>query len=97
MEDRARGEEKLRYVAEERGSGISPQAIPQHLAITKTLAMVKYHSNKPARDDPRIPPGTPEVHSHFIFAMLGKIPSWPIYFRNFQALFGKLRIRLLSV
>ena len=58
VEDGARGEEKLRYVAEERGSGISPQAIPPHLAITKSLAMVKYYSHEPARDDPRLPPGT---------------------------------------
>jgi hypothetical protein len=75
VEDGARGEERLRYVAEERGSGISPQAIPQHLAVTKTMATVKYHSQDRAPDDPRIPPGTPEVHSRFIFAILGKIPG----------------------
>jgi hypothetical protein len=94
-EDRARGEEELRYIAEERGSGISPQAISPNLAITKTLAMVKYHSREPGRDDPRIPPRTPEVHSHFFFGMLGKYPSLPIYLKNFQALFASVAIAFI--
>jgi hypothetical protein len=95
MEDRARGEGELRYVAEERGSGISPQAISQNFAITRTLALVKYHSREPGGDDPRIPPRTPEVHSHFIFGMIGKYPSLPIYLRNFQALFASVAIAFI--
>ena len=95
VEDGARGEEKLRYVAEDRGSGISPLGIPRHLAFPKTLATVKYHSPESARDDPRIPPGTAEVHSRFIFAMLGKIPGLQIYLRNFQALFASVAVALI--
>jgi hypothetical protein len=95
VEDGVRGEEKLRYVADERGSGISPQAISPNLAITKSLAMVKYFSHGPGQDDPRLPPGTAEVHPRFIFGMLVNIPSWPIYFKNFQALFASLAIAFL--
>jgi hypothetical protein len=95
VEDGARGEEKLRYVAEDRGSGISPLGIPRHLAFPKTLATVKYHSYESTRDDPRIPPRTPEVHSRFIFAMLGKIPGLQIYLRNFQALFASVAIAFI--
>jgi hypothetical protein len=95
VEDGARGEEKLRYVAEDGGSGIRPLGIPQHLAITKTLATVKYYSRESTRDDPRISPGTPEVHSCFIFAMLFKLPSFPIYLRNFQALFASVAIAFI--
>ena len=95
VEDGARGEEKLRYVADERGSGISPQAIPPNLAVTKSLAMVKYYSHGPGRDDPRVPSDLPEVHSRFIFGMFVNIPSWPVYFRNFQALFASLAIAFL--
>jgi hypothetical protein len=95
VEDGARGEEKLRYVVESRGSGISPLGIPRHLTIPKTLATVKYHSPESTRDDPRLSPGTPEVPSRFIFAMLGKIPSFQIYLRNFQALFASVAIALI--
>ena len=95
VEDGARGEEKLRYVADERGSGISPQAISPNLAVTKSLAMVKHYSHGPGQDDSRLPPGTAEVHSRFIFGMLVSMPSWPIYFRNFQALFASLAIAFL--
>jgi hypothetical protein len=95
VEDGVRGEEKLRYVADERGSGISPQAISPNLAITKSLAMVKYFSHGPGQDDPRLPPGTAEVHSRFIFGMFVSMPSWPIYFKNFQALFASLAIAFL--
>jgi hypothetical protein len=95
VEDGARGEEKLRYVAEERGSGISPLGIPRHLAFPKTLATVKYYSYESTRDAPRIPAGAREVHSRFIFAMLGKIPGLQIYLRNFQALFASVAIALI--
>jgi hypothetical protein len=95
VEDGARGEEELRYVAEDRGSGISPLGIPPHLVITKSLATVKYYSRDSARGDPRIPPGTAEVHSCFIFAMLGKMPSLPVYLRNFQALFASVAIAFI--
>jgi hypothetical protein len=95
VEDGARREEKLRYVAEDRGSGISPLGIPRHLAFPKTLATVKYHSYESTRDEPRLPPGTPEVHSRFIFAMLGKIPGLQIYLRNFQALFASVAIAFI--
>ena len=95
VEDGARGEEKVRYVAEDRGSGISPLGISPNLAITKSLATVRYYSHESARDDPRIPPGTPGVHSRFIFAMLGKIPSLPIYLKNFQALFASVAIAFI--
>ena len=95
VEDGGMGEEKLRYIAEDRGSGISPLGIPPHLAFPKTLATVKYHSHESTREDPRIPPGTPEVHSRFVFAMLGKIPGWQIYLRNFQGLFGSVAIAFI--
>jgi hypothetical protein len=96
VEDGARGEEKLRYVAEDRGSGIRPLAIPQHLAIKKTLATVKYYSRESTGDDPRISPGTPEVHSRFIFAMLFNLPSFAIYIKNFQALFASVAIAFIA-
>jgi hypothetical protein len=95
VEDGAGGEEKLRYVGEGRGSGIRPLGIPPHLAFPKKLATVKDHSYESAREDPRIPPGTPEVHSRFVFAMLGKIPGWQIYLRNFQGLFGSVAIAFI--
>lgn len=72
-----------------------PLAIPQHLAITKSLATVKYYSRESTGDDPRISPGTPEVHSRFIFAMLFNLPSFPIYLRNFQALFASVAIAFI--
>ena len=95
VEDGGMGEEKVRYVAGGRGSGISPLGIPPHLAFPKTLATVKDHSYESAREDPRISSGTPEVHSRFVFAMLGKIPSWQIYLRNFQGLFGSVAIAFI--
>jgi hypothetical protein len=95
IEDEARGEEELRYVAEEGGSGINPLGFSRHLSFPKTLAMVKYHSHESTGEDPRNPPGTPEVHSRFIFAMFGKIPSLQIYLRNFQGLFGSVAIAFI--
>ena len=96
VEDGARGEEKLRYVAEDGGSGIRPLAIPQHLAITKMLATAKYYSRESTGDDPRISPDTPEIHSRFIFAMLFNLPSFAIYIKNFQALFASVAIAFIA-
>jgi hypothetical protein len=54
VEDGAHEAEKLRYVADERGSGINRQEVPQSLKITKSLATVRLHSYGSGRGDPRL-------------------------------------------
>ena len=95
IEDSAHGAERLRYVADERSSGISGQGIPQILKITKSLMAVKLHTYGSGRGDPRSSVGTEDVHSRLIFAMLVSPPSSGVFLKMFQALFASVAIAFI--
>jgi hypothetical protein len=96
VEDDVRGAETLRYVADEPGSGINRLGIPQNLKIAKSLVTVKLHNYVSGRGDPRLPAGAEDVHSRFIFAMLGSPPSWGLFGMMFQALFASIAIAFIA-
>ena len=75
VEDNAHGAERLRYVADEQESGINRSGVPQALKITKSLAMVKLHTYRSRRGDPRLSSNAAGTHSRFIFAMLISPPG----------------------
>jgi len=95
MEDSAHEAEKLRYVADEQGSGINRLGVLQSLKITKSLMTAKLHSYGSRRGDPRFSPNTADVHSRFIFAMLVSPPSMEVYMKLFQALFASVAIAFI--
>jgi len=95
MEDSTHEAERLRYVADEQGSGINRLGVPQSLKITKSLMTVRLHSYGSRRGDPRLSPNTADVHSRFIFAMLVSPPSREVYLKLFQALFASVAIAFI--
>jgi hypothetical protein len=96
VEDGGPEAEKLRYVAEERESGVNRLGVLRILKITKSLATVKLNRYGTRRGDPGIPYDKPEVHSRFTFAMLVAPSGGPIYLRNFQALFAAVAIAFIA-
>ena len=96
LEDDIRGVETLRYVADEPGSGINRLGIPQNLKIAKSLVTVKLHNYESGRGDPRLPAGAEDVHTRFIFAMLGSPPSSGLFGMMFQALFASAAIAFIA-
>jgi hypothetical protein len=95
VEDGTHEAEKLRYVADERGSGINRQGVPERLKITKSVATVKLRSYGSGRGDPRLSAGAEDVHSQFIFAVLVSAPSAGLYIKMFQALFASVAIAFI--
>jgi len=95
MEDSTHEAERLRYVADEQGSGINRLGVLQSLKITKSLITVKLHSYGSRRGDPRFSPNTADVHSRFIYAMLVSPPSTVLYMKMFQALFASVAIAFI--
>ena len=96
VEDDIHGAETLRYIADEPGSGIDRLGVPQNLEIAKSLVTVKLHNYGSGRGDPRLPVGATDVHSRFIFAMLGSPPSWGLFGMMFQALFASVAIAFIA-
>ncbi len=92
VEDRADGAENLRFVPDEKDSGISRLGIPPSLKITQTLATAKLYGYKSRRGDPRMPEGRTDVHSRFVFAFLAIPPGAGLFFVLFQALFASIAI-----
>jgi len=75
MEDSNHEAERLRYVADDQGSGINRLGVLQSLKITKSLMTVKLHGYGSRRGDPRFSPNTADIHSRIIFAMLVSPPA----------------------
>jgi hypothetical protein len=97
VEDRTHEAERLRYVADEQGSGLTRSGVLQSLKITKSLMAVKLHSYGSRRGDPRYSPNTPDVHSRFIYAILVSPPGTALYIKMFQALFASVAVALIAL
>jgi hypothetical protein len=95
VEDAAHRAETIRYVADERGSGISNLGISRVLKIKKSSAVVKLNDYVSGRGDPRISAGAGDVRSQFVFIMVVEPPSLRIHIPMFQALYASIVIALL--
>ena len=95
VEDGGRGAYEVRYVADDRASGISRLGTPHELVVERSLATVKYYEYESSLGHARASPGEPEIHSRFIFAIVGTFPGWPLHLKNFQALFASVAIALI--
>jgi hypothetical protein len=95
VEDRADGAEYLRYIPDEKDSGISRLGIPPSLKITRTGAFVKLYGYQSRRGDPQMPEGRADVHSRFVFAFLAVPPGAGLFFALSQALFASIAISFI--
>jgi hypothetical protein len=95
VEDGVHGAKTMRYVADERDSGISSLGVPRNLKITYSLATVKLHDYRSGRGDPRLSAGERDIHSRFVFSTLVDPPSLGIYIPMYQALFASIAIALI--
>ncbi len=92
VEDRADGADELRFIPDEKDSGISQLGIPSNLKITRTTAASKLYSYKSKRGDPRMAEGRTAVHSRFVLAFLMVPPGAGLFLALFQALFASIAI-----
>src|SRR5208283_5341075 len=69
--------------------------VPQSLKITKSLMMVKPHSYRSERDDPRFSADMADIHSQLVFAMLLSPPGTELYIKMLQALFVSVAIAFI--
>ncbi len=96
VEDGADGAENLRYVPDEKDSGISSLGIPSSLKITKTLTAVKLYGYQSRRGDQQIPEGRSDVHSRFVLALILAPPGAGLFIKLFQALFASIAIAFVA-
>jgi hypothetical protein len=79
----------LRFVAGEKESYVSQQAMPPNVRLINSLAtsrLLEYRSE-----------GTIKTHSQFVFAMLVAPNRVSLYFKLFQALFASVAVALLAL
>jgi hypothetical protein len=95
IEDAANGAGILRYVPDERDSGVSPLGVPGSLKVIRPITTVKIQLYESRRGDPRLPEGAADVHSRFVFAALIAAPGAPLLTKLFQALFASVAIAVL--
>jgi len=92
VEDRADGADELRFIPDEKDSGVSRLGIPSSLKITRTTVASKLYGYKSRRGDPRMPEGRTAVHSRFVLAFLIVPPGTGLFLALFQALFASIAI-----
>ena len=96
VEDGADGAENLRYIPDQKDSGISNLGIPSSLKITQTLAATKLYGYQSRRGDPKLPEGRADVHSRFVLALLLAPPGAGLFIKLFQALFASIAIAFVA-
>jgi hypothetical protein len=96
VEDATHGLEALRYVADERSTGVSSDSVPRSVRLARTLSGVTVRPNEPGLD-PGVLRSDREVHSQFYFAMLIAPKSLGIYLKLFQALFASVAVSLIAL
>lgn len=95
VEDTQRQSYELRFVADEENSAISSRVKTPGYRVYRTGAVVKPHSYKTTRGDPRLPAGFKSTYSQFIYGIWIARTDWGFYFKMFLALFAAVGISLL--
>jgi hypothetical protein len=95
IEDAANGAENLRFVPDERDSGVSPLGVPASMKVIQPITAVKFQLYQSRRGDPRLQEKAADVHSRFVFAALIAAPGMPLLIKLFQALFASVAIAVL--
>jgi hypothetical protein len=93
IEDTIHRAEALRFVADDRNSGISSTAILRELKMAQSMLRVEPYSY--GIGDPRRSDSEPRVHSRATFAMLLHHPGAMFHLKLFQALFVSAAISML--
>ena len=97
VEDDTHGAEALRYVADKKGSGIDPEAMPRGLKLTRFLADTKIGIHKSGQKRPGPADSTWKTRSQFILAMLVVTDGIGLYQKFFQALFASIAVALIAL
>jgi hypothetical protein len=95
VEDATHGAAEVRYVADERASGVGRFAAPQGFVLQKWLSMVKYYRYGSNLGHPGPERAAAVVQARYVFAVIGAPPSWATHLKNFQALFASVAISLI--
>ena len=85
----------LRYVADDGGSAMSSRAKVLGYEVYRTGAVVKDHSYKTRRGDPRLPDDYKATYSQLLFGIWIKRPGWGLYVKMFVGIFAAISIALL--
>jgi hypothetical protein len=96
LEDGKEDAVRLQYVADEKGSGLSPIGAPRGIEIKGAVARVLLHNYGSGLGDPQLAPGATKVQSRFVFGIFGSLSSLPLYVRMFQGLFAAVAAALIA-
>jgi hypothetical protein len=96
IENRDLKHDQLRYVADRGDSSVSSRIKIPDYEIRKTAAVVKDHSYRTARGDPRLPTGSVSIYSQFRYGIWLCRADWESYIKVFIGLFAAVAISLLA-
>jgi len=92
IQDNCRDLATLQYVADENGSGLAPDALPQSVTLKRTAVTATTFQTGREKG----PSGRREaVHSRLVFAMLVMPVSTSLYLMMFQALFASVAVAMI--
>jgi hypothetical protein len=96
IEDGMDGAKSLRYVADEDGIVLAPDAVNPNWKVRKTMSVVTSHRHPSRLGDMRLAEGSSDVRSRFEFGFSGASSGWAVYTSLFQALFVAVAIALIA-
>lgn len=95
IEDAIHGPEALRYIADNKDSGISQLGIPNALKIRESIIESNLHEYKSRMGLAGLSTGDASTRSQLVFAMLVDLPGTAVYMRMSQALFVSVAIAFI--
>lgn len=96
IEDAVHRNYDLRYVPDVEGSNLSSRVEFPGFVNYRTDLVVKDHSYKTRRGDPRLPHDYKATHSQLIYGIWIERPDWGLYIKMFIGIFSSMSIALLA-
>ncbi len=96
IEDATDWADRLQYVVDEEGIGVSPTAANPNMKIEQARNFVSLHRYPSRFGDPRLAEGDSETRSRYVFGVFAHSSGLGIYVSLFQALFVAVAIALIA-
>lgn len=96
IEDGRDGADRLQYVADYSGIGVSPNAVGSNWRIGQAMSYVTDYHHVSRRGDPRLADGSGDVRSRYMFGVWGTSSGWSMYAKLFIALFLAVSIAFIA-
>jgi len=97
IEDNNHQFQTLRYIGDQETSNLSSRVKVPGYRIYRTGLVVKPHSYKTSRGDPRLPTAYKATYSQFIYGIWMSRPNWSFYFKIFWGIFGSVGVGISAL